>query len=95
VADHLRTLCFAIADGAIPSNDGRCYVLPRVLRRAGRYGRQNLGAELGFFATLVPTVISVMGDMYPELKERQELVASIIVVGEEESFSKTLDKGIQ
>lgn len=94
VADHIRTLCFAITDGAVPSNDGRGYVLRRVLRRAVRYGRQNLGAELGFFATLVPTCVEVMAIMFPELKEKQEYVTSVIME-EEESFSRTLDRGLQ
>ena len=94
VADHIRTLCFAIADGAVPSNDGRGYVLRRVLRRAVRFGRQNLGAELGFFAKLVPTVIELMGKTYPELVDKQEHVTAIIM-DEEESFSRTLDKGLQ
>lgn len=94
VADHIRTLCFSIADGAVPSNEGRGYVLRRVLRRAVRYGRQNLGAELGFFSQLVPTVVEVMGGMFPELVERQAHVTAIIK-DEEESFSRTLDKGIQ
>ena len=93
VADHVRTLSFAIADGAVPSNDGRGYVLRRVLRRAVRYGRQNLNAELGFFAKLVHTLVEHMGDTYPELREREEFVTSIIRE-EEESFSKTVDKGI-
>ena len=94
VADHVRTLCFAIADGATPSNLGRGYVLRRVLRRAVRYGRQNLGAELGFFSKLVPTLVDLMGVTFPELKEKQEHVTAIIRE-EEESFSKTLDKGLQ
>jgi len=94
VADHIRTLCFAIADGATPSNLGRGYVLRRVLRRAVRYGRQNLGAELGFFSKLVPTLVENMGDVFPELKERQDHVTAIIRE-EEESFSRTLDKGLQ
>lgn len=93
VADHIRTLCFAIADGAVPSNDGRGYVLRRVLRRAVRYGRQNLGAELGFFAKLVQTLVDVMGEMFPELREKQEYVTAIIM-DEEQSFSRTLDKGL-
>ena len=93
VADHIRTLCFAITDGAVPSNTDRGYVLRRVLRRAVRYGRQNLGAELGFFAKLVPTCVQVMGTMFPELKERELYVTSIIQE-EEESFSRTLDKGL-
>lgn len=93
VADHVRTLSFAIADGAVPSNDGRGYVLRRVLRRAVRYGRQNLNAELGFFAKLVNTLVELMGDTFPELREKEEYVTSI-VREEEESFSKTVDKGI-
>jgi len=93
VADHVRTLSFAIADGAVPSNDGRGYVLRRVLRRAVRYGRQNLNAELGFFAKLVRTLVELMGDTFPELREKEDYVTSI-VREEEESFSKTVDKGI-
>lgn len=94
IADHIRTLSFAIADGAVPSNDGRGYVLRRVLRRAVRYGRQNLGAELGFFSKLVPRLVDVMGVTFPELKERQEYITAVIME-EEESFSRTLDKGLQ
>ena len=93
VADHIRTLSFAIADGATPSNDGRGYVLRRVLRRAVRYGRQNLGADLGFFATLVPKLVELMGDTFPELRKNQAHVTAV-VKDEEESFSKTLDKGL-
>lgn len=94
IADHIRTLCFAITDGAVPSNDGRGYVLRRVLRRAVRYGRQNLGAELGFFSTLVPKLVQVMGGTFPELMEKQDYVTAIIR-DEEESFSRTLDTGLQ
>lgn len=93
IADHIRTLSFAIADGAVPSNEGRGYVLRRVLRRAVRYGRQNLGAELGFFSTLVPKLVSVMSDVFPEIAEKQEYVTAIIRE-EEESFSRTLDNGL-
>ena len=93
VADHVGTLSFAIADGAVPSNDGRGYVLRRVLRRAVRYGRQNLNAELGFFAKLVNTPVELMGDTFPELREKEEYVTSI-VREREESISKTVDKGI-
>ncbi|KAL7558981.1 hypothetical protein ACA910_006321 [Epithemia clementina (nom. ined.)] len=93
VADHIRTLCFAIADGAVPSNDGRGYVLRRVLRRAVRFGRQNLGAELGFFTKLVPTVVKLMGKTFPELVEKQDHVTAILL-DEEESFNRTLDKGV-
>ena len=94
VADHIRTLSFAIADGAVPSNDGRGYVLRRVLRRAVRYGRQNLGAELGFFSKLVPKLVAVMGSAFPELIEKEAYITSVIV-DEETSFSRTLDKGLQ
>jgi alanyl-tRNA synthetase len=94
IADHVRTLSFAIADGAVPSNDGRGYVLRRVLRRAVRYGRQNLGAELGFFSKLVPKLVEIMGKTFPEIIERQDYIISI-VRDEEESFSRTLDKGLQ
>ena len=94
VADHIRTLSFAIADGAVPSSDGRGYVLRRVLRRAVRYGRQNLGAELGFFSKLVPVLVDLMGDVFPELKTQQAHVTAMIK-DEEESFSRTLDKGLQ
>ena len=93
VADHLRTLTFAIADGAVPSNDGRGYVLRRVLRRAVRYGRQNLGADLGFFSKLVPTLVAHMGSAFPEIEKRQAFVIEI-VREEEDSFSRTLDKGL-
>ena len=93
VADHVRTLSFAIADGATPSNDGRGYVLRRVLRRAVRYGRQNLGAELGFFCQLVPALVDLMGTTFPELREKQVHIINI-VKEEEESFGRTLDKGL-
>mmetsp|Transcript_16407 Transcript_16407/g.33447 ORF Transcript_16407/g.33447 Transcript_16407/m.33447 type:complete len:974 (+) Transcript_16407:24-2945(+) len=93
VADHLRTLTFAIADGAVPSNDGRGYVLRRVLRRAVRYGRQNLGADLGFFSKLVPTLVAHMGEAFPEIVKREAFVVGI-VREEEDSFSRTLDKGL-
>jgi len=94
VADHIRTLSFAIADGAVPSNDGRGYVLRRVLRRAVRYGRQNLGADLGFFSKLVPVLVDLMGVTFPELKKQQAHITAIIK-DEEESFSRTLDKGLK
>jgi alanyl-tRNA synthetase len=93
VADHIRTLTFSITDGAEPSNDGRGYVLRRILRRAVRYGRSFLNAKTGFFANLVDTVIALMGDAFPELKKDPESVKKVIKE-EEESFSKTLDKGL-
>jgi len=93
IVDHLRTLSFSIADGALPSNEGRGYVLRRILRRAVRYGRQNLGAELGFFSQLVGTLVDHMGDVFPELVQNQEHIVSVIRE-EETSFSKTLDRGL-
>ncbi len=93
IADHLRTLCFAIADGATPSNEGRGYVLRRVLRRAARFGRQMLGAQPGFFSKLVPTLVDVMGDAWPELAKHQAHIIELLLE-EEVSFGKTLDKGL-
>ncbi|OGK01113.1 MAG: alanine--tRNA ligase, partial [Candidatus Raymondbacteria bacterium RifOxyB12_full_50_8] len=89
---HIRALIFAIADGALPSNLGRGYVLRRLLRRAYRFGRK-LGFHGPFLHTLVPTVVSIMGDAYPELKERSDFVQKILL-SEEQSFEKTLDKGL-
>ncbi|MBK7404707.1 MAG: alanine--tRNA ligase [Phycisphaerales bacterium] len=94
IADHIRTLTFAITDGAIPSNEGRGYVLRRILRRAVRYGRQKLNAPPGFFSQLVPVVVEHMGDAFPELGKNPEHVAQIIRE-EEESFGRTLDRGIK
>ena len=93
IADHLRTLTFAITDGAVPSNDGRGYVLRRILRRAVRYGRQMMNAKTGFFADLVPVVVDTMGEAFPELRKEPERVRAIIRE-EEESFGRTLDNGI-
>jgi alanyl-tRNA synthetase len=94
IADHIRTLTFAITDGAVPSNVGRGYVLRRILRRAVRYGRQMLGAKTGFFADLVPTVVHHFGDAFPELRKAPDKVQAIIRE-EEESFGRTLDRGIK
>ena len=93
VADHIRTLTFAITDGAMPSNEGRGYVLRRILRRAVRYGRQYLGTERPFLCDLVPGVVDTMGEAFAELKEDPFRVAEIIA-DEERSFIKTLDRGI-
>ena len=92
VADHIRTLCFAIADGAQPSNEGRGYVLRRVLRRGVRFGSQTLNRELGFFSKLVPTVVEMMKHIFPELEAKQQFITEVIK-DEEESFGRTLDKG--
>ncbi|MBT3199512.1 MAG: alanine--tRNA ligase [Phycisphaerales bacterium] len=94
IADHARTLTFAIADGIIPSNEGRGYVVRRILRRAARYGRQYLNIEGTFLATLIETVVELMGDVFPEIVERKDYVIAT-VTEEEESFGRTLDRGIQ
>lgn len=94
VADHIRTLTFAITDGATPSNEGRGYVLRRILRRAVRYGQELLGAPGGFFTRLVPVVVRNFSDMFPELEARQSFVMTIIQE-EEESFNRTLDQGVK
>ncbi|KAE9616433.1 putative alanine--tRNA ligase [Lupinus albus] len=93
IADHIRTLSFAIADGSRPGNEGREYVLRRILRRAVRYGQEVLKAKEGFFNGLVSVVVSVMGDVFPELKEREGHIVEVIAE-EEESFGRTLLKGI-
>jgi alanyl-tRNA synthetase len=94
IADHIRTLCFAIADGAIPNNEGRGYVLRRILRRAARYGQQILGAKSGFLEDLVPVVVQTFGQHYPELKRNEEMILDIIRE-EEQSFSSMLERGIK
>jgi alanyl-tRNA synthetase len=93
VADHIRTLSFAIADGAIPGNEGRSYVLRRILRRAARYGRK-LNLNEPFLYKLVDILVANMGDVFPELAAKQEFVKKIIRA-EEESFNRTLDRGIE
>ncbi|MFI5252831.1 MAG: alanine--tRNA ligase [Bacteroidota bacterium] len=92
ISDHVRALTFAIADGAMPSNEGRGYVLRRLLRRAARFAR-NLGIRDSFIYKVVPVLVQTMGDAYPEIREKQNLVERIIQQ-EEESFNQTLDKGI-
>ncbi|MHC4984643.1 MAG: alanine--tRNA ligase, partial [Planctomycetota bacterium] len=93
VADHVRALTFAIADGIMPGNLGRGYVLRRILRRAARYGRQYLNIDGPFVAELVPTVVDLMGESFPEVAQRRAFVIETIK-GEEEAFAKTLDRGI-
>lgn len=93
IADHIRTLTFAIADGSRPGNEGREYVLRRVLRRAVRFGNQNLNAELGFFSKLVDAVVENMGSTFPELVSAKAHVKQVIA-DEEKSFGRTLGKGI-
>jgi alanyl-tRNA synthetase len=94
IADHIRTLTFAITDGATPSNDGRGYVLRRVLRRGIRYGREILKGETGFFSKLVTVVVDQMKDFFPELEKHVPHVVSIIRE-EEVSFEKTLTTGLK
>ena len=92
IADHIRMLSFSIADGVMPSNEGRGYVLRRVLRRASRFARM-LDLKEPFIFNLVDVLVEIMGDTYPELVEKKEHVKSVIK-SEESSFLKTLDKGI-
>jgi alanyl-tRNA synthetase len=92
IADHIRALSFAIADGIVPSNEGRGYVLRRILRRAVRYGR-SLGFHEPFFFKLVDVVAKTMGDVFPEVRAKQARIKETIR-SEEETFNKTLDKGI-
>jgi alanyl-tRNA synthetase len=94
IADHIRCLTFALTDGAIPDNEGRGYVLRRILRRAVRFGRQNLGLRQPFLHQLVPVIVETMSEAFPELKKNPQHVAEIIR-GEEESFSRTLDRGLE
>ncbi len=93
IADHIRTLSFAIADGIQPGNNDRNYVLRRILRRAVRYGR-TLGFQEPFFYKLVDVLADTMGDVFPEIRARKKQVQETIQ-REEEAFNKTLDKGIE
>ncbi len=92
IADHIRTLSFAIADGIQPGNTDRNYVLRRILRRAVRYGRA-LGLTEPFFHKLVAVLAQTMGGVFPEIRAKQKHVEDVILQ-EEEAFNKTLDKGI-
>ena len=93
IADHIRTLAFAIADGAVPSNEGRGYVLRRILRRASRYGR-SIGIEKPFLTELLPALADILGKTYPQLLERQDYLKEMILI-EEERFASTLATGIE
>jgi len=93
IADHIRTLSFAIADGIQPGNNDRNYVLRRILRRAVRYGR-TLGFHEPFFYKLVDVLADTMGDVFPEIRARKKHVQEVIRT-EEEAFNKTLDRGIE
>ncbi|MFN5290626.1 MAG: alanine--tRNA ligase [Planctomycetia bacterium] len=94
IGDHIRTLTFAITDGAVPSNEKRGYVLRSVLRRAERFGRQYLGFKKPFLHELCSTVVSGMGDTFPELKASTEKVSKIIFE-EEEAFLRTMERGMK
>ncbi len=93
IADHIRTLSFAIADGTIPSNEGRGYVIRRILRRASRHGRL-LDLHKPFLFKLSSIVVDLMGKVYPELKAKKEHI-SLVIKSEEERFGETLDSGIE
>ena len=93
IADHIRALTFAIADGAVPGNDGRGYVLRRILRRAARYGRK-INLNEPFLYKLVDVLAETMGDVFPEVIEKKDYVKKVIKA-EEESFNATLDRGIE
>jgi alanyl-tRNA synthetase len=92
IADHIRALSFAIADGIVPSNEGRGYVLRRILRRAVRYGR-TLAFHEPFFFKLTDVVAKTMGDVFPEVRAKQKTIKETIR-REEESFNRTLDTGL-
>jgi alanyl-tRNA synthetase len=93
VADHIRACAFLIVDGVIPSNEGRGYVLRRIIRRAIRHGYK-LGQTQSFFAKLVPEVSRLMGDAYPELPLKQDYVMRVLLA-EEERFAETLEHGMK
>jgi alanyl-tRNA synthetase len=93
IADHVRLLTFAIADGGVPNNVGRGYVVRRVLRRGARYARHYFNVELGnFFSSLVPTLVQQLSHVFPEIKIRQTDIQELLD-DEERSFSKSLDRG--
>ncbi len=92
IADHIRSSAFLIADGVMPSNEGRGYVLRRIIRRAIRHGHK-LGQEKPFFHKLVVALVDQMGGAYPELVHKQQLIEQSLLI-EEEQFAKTLDNGM-
>jgi alanyl-tRNA synthetase len=93
IADHIRSCAFLIVDGVLPSNEGRGYVLRRIIRRAARHGHQ-LGCQQAFFYRLVPILDELMGDAYPELRKQKNHVARVLRK-EEERFAETLEQGMR
>ncbi len=93
IADHVRALTFAITDGAMPSNEGRGYVLRRILRRASRHGRL-LDKHEPFIYELSSVLVDIMGDSFPEIRHQADHV-SLVIKSEEESFGETLDRGME
>ncbi|PIZ03771.1 MAG: alanine--tRNA ligase [Gammaproteobacteria bacterium CG_4_10_14_0_8_um_filter_38_16] len=93
IVDHIRSAAFLIADGVTPSNEGRGYVVRRIIRRAARYGFK-LGQQKAFFYRLVPALVKEMGDAYPQLIKAQSLIEQVIKQ-EEKQFSSTLSKGLK
>ena len=93
IADHIRSCSFLISDGVLPGNEGRGYVLRRIIRRAVRHGHK-LGTREPFFYNLVATLVEEMGDAYPELKQQQAQIARILLK-EEQQFERTLDHGMR
>ncbi|RAL67988.1 hypothetical protein DID88_008712 [Monilinia fructigena] len=93
IADHIRLLTFAISDGGVPNNEGRGYVVRRVLRRGSRYARKYFNAEIGsFFSKILPALVEQMGEQFPEIVKKQQDVKEILDE-EEEAFARTLDRG--
>jgi alanyl-tRNA synthetase len=93
IADHVRTLTFAISDGGYPNNEGRGYVVRRILRRGARYARKYFDVEIGsFFSKIVPTLVEQLGDVFPEIRKKM-LDVQECLDEEEVSFAKTLDRG--
>ncbi len=93
IADHIRSCGFMVCDGVVPANEGRGYVLRRIVRRALRHGHK-LGATGPFFADLVPALVREMGDAFPELKQREAQIRKVLRT-EEEQFARTLDQGMR
>lgn len=94
IADHVRAIAFSIADGQLPSNTGAGYVIRRILRRAIRYGYQNLNLKESFLADLSILLSEIMGDAFPEIRQQQELIYKVIKE-EETSFFRTLEQGLR